>query len=90
LRGRRANTSHTKIHLKAGDDYRLPALVSIDCSGGWFHIEYRMPPTEAPWPDAYVTGRTPDVQRAGEMIVFGLYEAMKATDSYCPRDFTRS
>jgi hypothetical protein len=59
----------------------LPTLVSIDCGGEWFHLKYRMPPGEGPWPGAYVTGQTPGVQRAGEMIVFGLHEALKATGS---------
>lgn len=76
-----ANTSRATLNLKAGDDYRLSPLVSIDCDGDWFHLRYRMPPKEAPWPGAYVTGKAPDVQRAGEMIVFGLHEALKTTDS---------
>jgi hypothetical protein len=78
-----ANTSHETLHLKAGDDYRLPTLVSIECSGDWFHLRYLMPTREAPWPGAYVTGQTPDVQRAGEMILFGLQKAMRGVPPPC-------
>jgi len=76
-----AVTSHAALNLKAGDDYRLPTLVSVDYGGEWFHIRYSKPSGEAPWPGAYVTGQALDVQRASEMIVFGLHEALKATGS---------
>lgn len=70
-----AVTSHASLNLLAGDDYRLPTLVRVNSDGQCFVIEYRMPANEAPWPDAYVHGRTLDVVRAGDMIVFGLRKA---------------
>jgi hypothetical protein len=75
-----AMTSHATLNLLPGDDFRLPTLVSINCIGEWFDLTYRMPLAQAPWPNAYVTGRALDVERAGEMIVYGLQEALKATD----------
>lgn len=75
-----AVTSHAWLNLVPGDDYRLPTLVSICSDGDWFVLEYRMPPDEAPWPDAYITGRTNDLERAVEMIRFGLQEALTAGD----------
>lgn len=73
-------TSHETLCLVPGDDYQLPILVSIRCDGDWFHVGYRLPPTKAPWPGAYVTGRTRDVEQVGHMIVFGLHDALQATD----------
>ena len=70
-----AVTSHANLHFVSGDDYRLPVLVSVLCGGDWFYIEYRMSADEAPWPDAYVRAKTDDVERAGEMVAFGLTKA---------------
>jgi hypothetical protein len=70
-----AVTSHASLHFVPDNDWRLPALVSIRSDGNWFAIEYRMPPGEAPWPDAYVRGQTDDVTRASEMVAFGLTKA---------------
>lgn len=67
-----AVTSHADLNFVTGDDYRLPILASVRSDGRVFYIEYRMAADDAPWPAAYVTGRTGDVNRACEMIVFGL------------------
>jgi hypothetical protein len=75
-----AVTSHATMNLVTGDDYRLPTLVSIASVEQYFLIEYRIPPEKAPWPDAYVKGSSNDLTRIGEMILFGLNEALQAAD----------
>jgi hypothetical protein len=74
-----AVTSLASLNFVADNDWRLPVLVSIQCGGNWFAIEYRMPPNEAPWPEAFVRGQTDDMARACEMVAFGLTKATGTT-----------
>lgn len=43
-------------------------FVRISC-GGDYHVEYRMPSTEAPWPNAWVTGTAQSEDEAVQMIL---------------------
>lgn len=70
-----AVTSHADLNLVAGDDYRLPSLVTVRCGGEWFHVEYLMPAAEAPWPGSRVVSQTDDLDLACEMVAFGLGKA---------------
>jgi hypothetical protein len=76
-----AVTSHANLILVAGDDYRLPWLVTVRCDGDWFEVEYVMPPGEAPRPGACVLSRTGDPVQACKMVVFGLSKATGATNT---------
>src|SRR4051794_19820482 len=67
-----AVTSHEVLRLVAGDAYGLPSLVTVRCEGEWFHIEYRMPADEAPWPGTHVHSKTDDLGLACEMVAFEL------------------
>src|SRR5262245_33488325 len=47
-----------RLCLLAEDDYRAPWFVIVAAGGdGAYDIEYRMRPTEAPWPSARVSGQ---------------------------------
>jgi hypothetical protein len=74
-----AVTSHADLHLVAGDDYRLPALVSVrgGGSGGAFSfgIEYPVPAADAPWPGARMLLGTHNTRQACEMVAYGLGRA---------------
>jgi hypothetical protein len=64
-----ALTSLDLLCLLAEDDYQTPAFVVVSAGGeGQYYVRYRMHSTEAPWPDAYVTGQAPSKGIALEMI----------------------
>ncbi len=71
-----AMTSHARLLLVAGDDYRQPSLVVIRGGGLGeafsFGIEYAVPDSEAPWPGARMLLGTRDTREACEMVAYGL------------------
>jgi hypothetical protein len=72
-----AVTSHFRLRLIAGDDYRLPTLVTVEAvidgpKTFGFDIAYEPPPAEAPWKNAWVHGLAIDVPDAANMIQIAL------------------
>ena len=52
-------TSLYNLKLLAADDWKTPWFVTIFLPiGGTFVIDYLLPESEAPWPDARVRGET--------------------------------
>jgi len=61
-------TSIYHLWLLAQDDWRSSWLVSVLGDDSGFRVQYRMLPGEAPWPDALVSGRAPDLRRALDLV----------------------
>ena len=69
-------TSHLKLCLLSEDRYDSDWWVVIEPDAfGYLRVEYLMPPEEAPWPGAYVSGRTDDCPKACEMVLTGMLKS---------------
>ena len=72
-----AVTSHFRLRLIAGDDYRSPTLATVEAvidgpKTFAFDIAYELPPAESPWENAWVHGLAIDVSQAAKMILIAL------------------
>ena len=67
-----AMTSMLNLLLQTTDRENGPWPVKIALGYDSFLIDYRMPESEAPWPDARVTGEAWDVSSAVEMTIVAM------------------
>lgn len=66
-------TSHTSLCLLAQDDSSSPRYVTIEALGRRsYPIDYRMPPSIAPWPGARVQGEARSEDDAIRMIILAM------------------
>jgi hypothetical protein len=65
-------TSHYHLCLLAEDCYETPWLVRVIGSGSQYRIEYLLPKTMAPWPNAYVQGEASSPEQAINMVLIGM------------------
>jgi hypothetical protein len=65
-------TSHYHLWLLASDSPSSRWLVSITSFAVGYQIQYRMPETDAPWPDALVEGHSVDAAEACRLILIAM------------------
>lgn len=65
-------TSHTCLRFVSRDDPVSTSWASVRAEPLGFHVEYRVPDTDAPWPSAHMSGEFESPQVAAEAILLGL------------------
>ena len=65
-------TSHYDLWLLAEDDWRSPWMVCIQAFSDEYRIRYRIPESDAPWPDAYAEGSVSSELIACERVLIAM------------------
>jgi hypothetical protein len=65
-------TSLYSLNLLPEDTYKSPWYVSFTTDGTRFHIDYLVPESRQPWPNARVSGEAETIEQAIEFIVIAM------------------
>ena len=68
-------TSHFRLCLLERDESSAPWYVIVSTIGSEFEIQYLMPASLAPWPNAYVRGEARTEDHAVQMIVIAVEQS---------------
>jgi hypothetical protein len=74
-------TSHASLNLLSEDNSNSDWLVTINSMAGEFYIEYLMPISKQPWPNARVNGSTKSFDELKIFLVIAMHESQGWTDS---------
>jgi hypothetical protein len=83
-------TSLAKLVLLPENASRADWVVSIISNGNEFHVEYLIPESKRPWPNAMVKGETKFFEEFKRMIFIAMLESSRWPDSPELKDFCKN